>query len=85
MPKDGQAFLRDPGALRYVLRKEVVRRCGLIAIVVGCVLTAANHYDALLFGPFTTRLAAKIAINFIVPFVVSATSAAMNRPGAGGR
>jgi len=85
MPTDGHAFPRDPGALRYVLRKEVVRRCGLIAIVVGCVLTAANHYDALLFGPFTAKLAAKIAVNFIVPFVVSSTSAAMNRPGEGVR
>lgn len=85
MPRDGQAGPGQLDALRYVLRKEVVRRCTFIAMVVGCVLTAANHYDALLFGPFNAKLAAKIAVNFIVPFVVSATSAAMNRPSEGVR
>lgn len=68
------------GAFQYILRKDVLRRCSLIAIIVGCVLTIANQYDSLLEGAFTLKLAAKIAVNFLVPFVVSSTSAAVNRP-----
>ena len=75
----------EPSALRYVFRKDVLRRCSGIALVVGCILTAANQYDALLQGPLTAKLAAKIAVNFLVPFVVSSTSAAMNRRSAGER
>lgn len=82
MDVDGQAHSGDSSALRYVLRKDVLRRCGLISLVVGCVLTAANQYDVLLHGPFTAKLAAKIMINFLVPFVVSSTSATMNRRSA---
>ena len=36
----------EPSALRYVFRKDVLLRCSGIAFVVGCVLTAANQYDA---------------------------------------
>ena len=79
MQAESRALSADPGALRYLLRKDVLRRCGLIAVVVGCILTLANQYDALFFGPFTAKLAARIGVNFLVPFVVSSTSAAVNR------
>jgi hypothetical protein len=66
-------------SLRYILTIEVMRRNALIAAVVGCVLTAANHWDALVREPPNAKLGAKIFANFLIPFVVSSTSAALNR------
>lgn len=66
-------------AIRYVFTREVLRRNSLIALGVGCLLTLANQFDVLWSGPFTQRLGAKVFINFLVPFVVSSASAAMNR------
>jgi hypothetical protein len=69
-------------ALRYIFTVEVMRRNALIAAVVGCVLTAANHWDALMREPPNAKLGAKIFANFLIPFIVSSTSAALNRRAA---
>jgi hypothetical protein len=66
-------------ALRYIFTIEVMRRNALIAVVVGCVLTAANHWDALVREPPNAKLGAKIFANFLIPFIVSSVSAALNR------
>ena len=65
--------------LGYIFAGNVLRRNCLLALVVGCVLTATNQLDVLLGQPFTARLALKIVLNFVIPFVVSSTSAAVNR------
>ena len=68
--------------LRYIFTIEVMRRNAMIAIVVGCVLTAANHWDSLVREPPNAKLGAKIFANFLIPFIVSSTSAALNRRAA---
>jgi len=66
-------------AARYIFTIEVMRRNALIAVIVGCVLTAANHWDALMREPPNAKLGAKIFANFLIPFIVSSASAALNR------
>ena len=69
-----------PGVVRYVLTRSVLRRSACISLVVGTVLSVANQYEALGSGHVTSRLIVKVAFNFLVPFVVASTSAALNRP-----
>ena len=78
-PKAVSDFKR-PGVLRYVLSPGVVKRSACISLVVGTVLSIANQYEALASGQVTSRLIVKVAFNFLVPFVVASTSAALNRP-----
>ena len=66
--------------LRFIFSGRVVRRNLAIALVVGCVLSIANQYDLLLRAPLTASLMMKLFFNFLVPFIVSSTSAAVNRP-----
>jgi hypothetical protein len=68
-------------ALRYVFSRGVLRRNLLIALVVGTLLSAANQWDVVLREPMSARLGAKIFFNFVIPFVVSSVSAALNRKG----
>ncbi len=67
------------GSIAYVFSREVFRRNCALAAVVGCLLTVANQLDVLLAQPFSFRLGTKILFNFLIPFVVSSTSAAWNR------
>jgi hypothetical protein len=69
----------SPSALRYLFTRDVFRRNSFLALVVGCMLTLTNQLDVMLSQPFTARLATKIFFNFVIPFVVSSTSAAVNR------
>jgi NADH:ubiquinone oxidoreductase subunit 6 (subunit J) len=57
----------------------VIGRNVLIALAVGCVLSATNQWDAIVREPPNARLGAKIFANFLIPFVVSSVSAALNR------
>ena len=56
----------------------MLKRNGLLAIVVGCLLTLTNQLDVLLTQPFTPLLAMKIFFNFLIPFDVSSAGAAIN-------
>ncbi len=67
------------GSIAYIFSREVFRRNCVLAAVVGCLLTIANQLDVLLVQPFTFRLGTKILFNFLIPFVVSSTSALINR------
>ena len=53
------------------LRPVHLRRTALVALVVGTWLTAFNHGDELLRDGIDLRLAAKIALDYLTPFVVS--------------
>lgn len=66
-------------AIRYVFTRDVLWRNVITAMVVGCLLTLANQLAVMLSQPFSTQLAMKVFFNFLIPFVVSSASAAMNR------
>ena len=70
-------------SVRYALQPSVLRRSRTIAAIVGLVLSTINQADVILHGPFTRVLALKLTLNFVVPFVVSSVSAAVNRPRQG--
>lgn len=66
-------------AIQYAFSMNVARRNGLIALIVGSLLTLTNQFDVILSGSLTLWLGVKILINFLTPFVVSSTSAVLNR------
>jgi hypothetical protein len=71
------------GALRYVLRREHLRRTLLIAAVVGTLLTAVNLLDVFLDGATTTTTWLKMGANYLVPFVVANLGLLSGRARAG--
>jgi len=54
---------------RSARRPAVFRRCSLIAVVVGTLLTGVNQFDALASG-ITAPTALAIAANYLIPFLV---------------
>jgi hypothetical protein len=60
--------------LRLALSGEVVRRALRTALVVGALLAAINHSDAILSGAVEDHLLARIALSFFVPYAVSTAS-----------
>jgi hypothetical protein len=52
-------------------RPPVARRCFLIALAVGSVLSLINQWDALSSGRLPAVVWLRIAANYLVPFVVS--------------
>jgi hypothetical protein len=48
-----------------------LRRTIRIAVVVGCVLTVINQIDVILRRDATALTGVKVALNFVVPFIVS--------------
>ncbi|MFQ5667331.1 MAG: nitrate/nitrite transporter NrtS [Candidatus Binatia bacterium] len=62
--------------VRYWFLPDTVRRALALACVVGPVLTVINQPEALLALDFNTRLLAKIALTFVVPYAVSSYSSA---------
>ncbi len=53
----------------------ILRRSGLIALIVGTLLTAINQGDLLLTGRWTAALAWKIPLTYAVPFIVATLGA----------
>lgn len=56
----------------------LLRRSLGIAIVVGSILVAINHGDALLAGRWHPALAWKVPLTYLVPFVVATWGALLN-------
>jgi|SRR6185312_1864171 hypothetical protein len=56
---------------RVVFTPVHLKRTLLIAFVVGSWLNLFNHGDELLRGAMDAHLAAKLALNYLTPFVVS--------------
>lgn len=56
---------------RVVFTPVHLKRTVLIAFVVGSWLNLFNHGDELLRGAISAHLAAKLALNYLTPFVVS--------------
>lgn len=55
---------------RSARRPAVFRRCSLIALVIGSLLTFVNQFDALTSG-ITAPTALGIIANYLIPFIVS--------------
>jgi hypothetical protein len=53
----------------------MLRRSGLIALIVGTVLTAINQGDLLLAGHWSPALAWKLPMTYAVPFIVATLGA----------
>jgi hypothetical protein len=49
------------------------RRCLRIALVVGTILVAINQGDSIVQGQLSAILALKLALDYLVPFLVSST------------
>jgi hypothetical protein len=60
--------------LRLAREPSVVRRALRTMFVVGAILTAINHGDALLHGQIDSERVLKIALTLLVPYGVSTTS-----------
>lgn len=54
--------------------RNIVRRAGFTALIVGAVLTAINHGDALLSGQVDGARLLKIVLTVTVPYLVSTVS-----------
>ena len=60
--------------LALCISKPVMRRAALTALIVGCILVAINHGDALLRGQVDAARAWRIALTVVVPYLVSTVS-----------
>jgi hypothetical protein len=56
---------------------RVVRRALIFAVVVGSVLIAINHGDAILAGTLTRTQVVKMGLTVVVPYVVSSWSSVL--------
>ena len=62
------------GWLRLATSRPVVRRAATVALVVGTVLVAINHGDALLRGDISFGRILRILLTICVPYCVSTYS-----------
>lgn len=63
-----------PTWLRLAFQTSVVRRALGYAVVVGALLIAINHGDAILAGAVDGRRLLKMALTIVVPYMVSTAS-----------
>jgi hypothetical protein len=68
-----RAWLADASA------PDVVRRAARTALLVGTILAAINHGDALLAGKLDGARWLRIALTYFVPYAVSTTSSVATR------
>ena len=64
----------DDGFWQHALAPSVVRRALGYALVVGALLIAINHGDALIRGEWTTDRLLKMGLTVLVPYCVSTLS-----------
>ena len=69
--------------LKCAMERGVVVRALKIALPVGLILAAINHGDALFSGRLDRIAVTKIALTFVVPYVVSTISSVAALRGAG--
>jgi hypothetical protein len=62
--------------MRVAFQPSVLRRGLLYAVVVGCVLVAIKHGDAILRGDLGGGRLLRIALTVLVPYLVSTFSSA---------
>jgi hypothetical protein len=80
MAPSAQAYNRAVTTwVAYACSWSVVKRNAYIAVLVGCVLSLINQYDAFAAHGFTPKLAVRVGLNFAIPFSVATISALVNR------
>ena len=57
--------------LSIAVRRDVVARGVRVGLIVGTILTAINHGDAILSGEIPQSAMWKIPLTYLVPFLVS--------------
>jgi hypothetical protein len=62
--------------LTLCFTKPIVKRAILTALLVGALLIAINHGDAILRGEMNTERWLKAGLTFLVPYLVSTVSSA---------
>jgi len=72
------------GVWRIVFHPRVMRRALGFAVVVGSVLIAINHGDAIAAGSVTPTQVWKMGLTVVVPYVVSTWSSVLALRGADG-
>ena len=60
--------------LRLAMTRSVVRRASAVALVVGTILIAINHGEALLRGDLSLGRVLKMVMTMMVPYCVSTYS-----------
>ena len=65
---------------RSACRPAVFRRCGVVALVVGTLLSLLNQSDLILAGIFDRVIALRILGNYVIPFIVSNLGAMTSSP-----
>ena len=60
--------------LRLASNPSVVRRASAVAVVVGTVLVAINHGDAIVRGDFSLGRGVRVLLTVLVPYCVSTYS-----------
>lgn len=60
--------------ISLALDRHIVRRAALCALIVGTILIAINHGDALLAGELSPRRALQMGLTVLVPYCVSTVS-----------
>ena len=68
--------LDAPGFLALALEPSVVRRALFYAVIVGSILIAINHGDAILAGEVGRDRLFKMGLTTLVPYTVSTLSSA---------
>ena len=63
-----------PDWLAIATQRRVVQRALKYAVVVGSMLIAINHGDAIIHGELTTDRLLRMGLTVIVPYVVSTLS-----------
>jgi hypothetical protein len=66
-----------PGAFAAAFEGRVVRRALAFALVVGSILIAINHGDAVLAGDVSPKRWLKMGLTALVPYVVSTWSSVL--------
>ena len=64
----------NPGWFQVATSAQVVRRALKYAVVVGAILIAINHGDALLAGQLDNGRLFRMALTVLVPYAVSTLS-----------
>jgi hypothetical protein len=60
--------------LALAFRRDVVRRALICAVIVGAILIAINHSDAIMHGDISLNRGLRMALTVIVPYIVSTVS-----------
>lgn len=76
-PRRLQPWSRPREGIWLLLCGATFRTCAPIALIVGTVLSVVNQGDVLAMGMGDERVALKIGVNFMVPFLTSSLGALM--------